>query len=103
MVLYLKALALFYRSVLPFTLLLSGLLLVAARFYGGTWPPPVAPLLFQKLLTFPAVIYLQAQFRPHQYWFYRNLHLSPRQLWGGVIAADTLLLLLVLLVARFLS
>lgn len=100
---YLKALALFYRSVLPFTLLLSGLLLAAARLYSGSWPPSVAALLFQKLLTFPAVIYLQAQFRPHQYWFYRNLHLSPRQLWGGVVATDTMLLLLALLLVRILS
>ena len=50
-------------------------------------------LLFIKLLTGPAVWYLAEQLRPHQYWFYLNLHASRGVLWGGVAVLDGLLFL----------
>ncbi|GAB3297323.1 hypothetical protein [Hymenobacter tenuis] len=103
MTLYLKALALFYRSVLVYTLLVSGLIIGSSLLPKfGNWPPPLVPVLLLKLLTFPPIIYLTSQFRPHQYWFYRNLHLSPRQLWGGVMLLDGVLFVLLVIVASLL-
>ncbi|SNR64390.1 MULTISPECIES: hypothetical protein [Hymenobacter] len=90
---YLRALGLFYRTVAPFTVVFS-LLIFAAAAVGPfpTWPLPLtAGLLLTKLGTFLVIWYLSAQLRPHQYWFYLNLHIAPWQLWAGVLVADTLL------------
>lgn len=78
---YPRALVLFYRSVLPFTGLCSGIV-VGADGVG-------ARLLLLKLSTFPLVAYLVARMRPHHYWLYRNLHLAPWQLWAFVVLLDT--------------
>ena len=91
---WLRAVGLFYRSVAPFTVGLSVLLvgggLLPALFEGiagGSLPL----LVLIKLATAPVVWYLAEQTRPHQYWFYFNLGISRRRLWAGVFAVDTLL------------
>lgn len=91
-----RALALFYRSVLPFTAVVSAIMVGAdglgASLLGTTWPSALSPgLVLLKLSTFPVVAYLVGRMRPHQYWLYRNLHLAPGQLWAGVVVVDTLL------------
>lgn len=93
---YPRALSLFYRSVLPFTGLLSAILMgadgVGASLLGTPWPPPLsAGLVLLKLSTFPLVAYLVGRLRPHQYSFYRNLHLAPWHLWAFVVLLDTTL------------
>lgn len=100
MLIYLRAVGLLYRTMLPFTLLISGLILGSALLVGK-WPPQLFYLLLLKLSTFPVVIYLSAQFRPHQNWLFQNLHLTPRQLWAGIVVADSLLFLLLLRLAVF--
>ncbi|UYZ63499.1 hypothetical protein [Hymenobacter weizhouensis] len=70
---------------------LSILVVLSSWFVMGQLPR-LLPAVLLKLLTFPPVIYLTSKFRPNQYWLYRNLHLSPRQLWAGVVLADTALL-----------
>ncbi|WP_426492717.1 hypothetical protein [Hymenobacter sp. 102] len=100
---HLKALALFYRSVLGYTLAVSGLIIGSSLLpMFGNWPPRLVPLLLLKLITFPPVIYLLSQFRPHQYWFYRNLHLSPWQLWGSALLLDGVVFVLLVEAARLL-
>lgn len=91
---YLRALALFYRTLLPQTILLSALVLGATALGAGLlqlpWPPPLGPgLVLMKLGTFPLLVYLEHRLRPHQYWFYRNLHLAPWQLWAPLVVLDT--------------
>lgn len=92
----LRAVALFYRSVAPFMLGVSGLLLVAVllpALHEG-WGQGLLPaLLLIKLVTAPVVWYLSEQLRPGQYWFYFNLNVSRRRLWSGVVALDGLLFL----------
>ena len=87
----LRATGLFYRSVAPFMLGISGLLLLAVLLpairegrSGGLLPG----LLLAKLATAPVVWYLSEQLRPGQYWFYFNLNVSRRRLWAGVVALD---------------
>lgn len=83
----LRAVGLFYRSVAPFMLGVSGLLLLPALREG--WSGGLLPaLLLIKLTTAPVVWYLSEQLRPGQYWFYFNLHVSRRRLWSGVVALD---------------
>ncbi len=85
---YLRATALFYRTVVPFTLVASLLVLLMLLPFGGLrWP---STLLLCKLATFPLVWYLTQQLRPHQYWLYLNLSVRPWQLWLAVGALDTL-------------
>ena len=82
---------LFYRSVAPFMLGVSGLLLGAVMLPAlleGLGRNLVFRLLLAKLATAPVVWYLSEQLRPEQYWFYFNLHLSRRQLWAGVVLLD---------------
>ena len=92
----LRAVALFYRSIAPFMLGVSALVLLAvllpalAEGWGGGLLPA---LLLIKLATAPVVWYLSEQLRPGQYWFYYNLNISRRRLWGGVVALDGLLFL----------
>ncbi|OWP61393.1 hypothetical protein CDA63_19645 [Hymenobacter amundsenii] len=91
---YLRALALFYRTLLPQTAVSSVLVLgvtgLGAALLQLPWPPPLGPgLLLMKLGTFPLVAYLEHRLRPHQYWFYRNLHLARWQLWTPLVVADT--------------
>ena len=87
----LRATGLFYRSVAPFMLGISGLLLLAVLLpalhegWGGGLLPA---LLCIKLATAPVVWYLSEQLRPGQYWFYFNLNVSRRRLWAGVVALD---------------
>ena len=92
---YLRAQALFYRLLLPQTLLLSAVVLgvtwLGAAVLDTPWPPRLGPgLVLMKLGTFPLVAYLEQRLRPGQRWLFRNLHLSPRQLWAPVVALDTL-------------
>ena len=90
----LRAVALFYRSVAPFMVGVSALILLAVLlpalregWSGGLLPA----LLLVKLATAPVVWYLSEQLRPGQYWFYFNLNISRRRLWGAVVALDGLL------------
>lgn len=93
---YLRPLGLYYQSVAPFTLGVSGLILAAPLLLDNPFPGPLGVGLGQQLASVPVLIYLIGQFRPQQYWLYRNLHLAPWQLWTGV----TLLNLVVLTVAH---
>ncbi|MFD2785209.1 hypothetical protein [Hymenobacter rubripertinctus] len=91
---YLRALALFYRLLLPQTALLSAVVLGATWLGAGLlntpWPPRLGPgLVLMKLATFPVVAYLGQRLRPEQHWLFRNLHLSPGQLWAPVLVLDT--------------
>ena len=87
----LRAVGLFYRSVAPFMLGISGLILVAVLLpavHEG-WSRGLLPgLLLAKLTTAPVVWYLSEQLRPGQYWLYFNLHVSRRRLWAGVVVLD---------------
>ncbi|GAB3590609.1 hypothetical protein [Hymenobacter daeguensis] len=87
---------LFYRSVAPFMLGISGLILAAVllpAIYEGRARGIVPALLLAKLATAPVVWLLAERLRPHQYWFYFNLNISRRQLWSGVVVLDGLLFL----------
>ena len=92
----LRAIVLFYRSLAPFTLGITALIL------GFVWLPAlhegragVLPtLLLVKLATGPAVWYLSERMSPDQYWLYYNLGLSRRFLWTGVAVLDGIILFL---------
>ena len=87
----LRAVGLFYRSVAPFMLGISGLILLAVLLPATRegWSGGLLPaLLLIKLATAPVVWYLSEQLRPGQYWLYFNLHISRRRLWAGVVALD---------------
>ena len=87
----LRAVGLFYRSVAPFMLGVSGLLLLAVllpALLEGFAHNLIFRLLLAKLATAPVVWYLSEQLRPGQYWFYFNLHMSRRRLWASVVALD---------------
>ena len=87
----LRAVGLFYRSVAPFMLGISGLLLLAVlvpALREGFTHGLIFRLLLAKLATAPVVWYLSEQLRPGQYWFYFNLNVSRRRLWAGVVALD---------------
>ena len=87
----LRAVCLFYRSVAPFMLGVSGLILLAVllpALLEGFTHDLIFRLLLIKLATVPVVWYLSEQLRPGQYWFYFNLHISRRRLWAGVVALD---------------
>ena len=98
----LRAVLLFYRSVAPFMLLISALILWCvyslpcskAGPREGYWPQ----LVLIKLMTGPVVWYLAERMRPNQYWFYYNLGVSRRFLWGGVAVLDGLLFIGLMLV-----
>ncbi len=91
-----RAVLLFYRTVAPFMLGISGLILAAVLFpalHEG-WGTGLLPaILLAKLATAPVVWYLSEQLRPGQYWFYFNLGVSRRRLWSGVVALDGVLFL----------
>ena len=92
----LRAVGLFYRSVAPFMLGVSGLLLLAVlvpALLEGFTHDLIFRLLLAKLATTPVVWYLSEQLRPGQYWFYFNLNVSRRRLWAGVVALDGALFL----------
>ena len=91
-----RAVGLFYRSVAPFMLGISGLLLCAVlvpALLEGLTHDLIFRLLLAKLATAPVVWYLSEQLRPGQYWFYFNLNMSRRRLWGAVITLDGILFL----------
>ena len=92
----LRAITLFYRSVAPFMAGISALILLAVllpALHEG-WGSSLLPaLVLAKLATAPVVWYLSEQLRPGQYWFYFNLNVSRRRLWGVVVALDGLLFL----------
>jgi hypothetical protein len=86
--------ALFYRSVAPFMVGVSALILLAVLLPALVegWGRNLLPKrLLIKLATAPVVWYLSGQLRPGQYWFYFNLNMSRRRLWAGVVALDGLL------------
>lgn len=90
----LRAVLLFYRSVAPFTLgisalIICGVLLPALQEGGAAGLLPM--LVLVKVGTGPVVWYLSERTRPHQYWFYHNLGVSRRHLWAGVALLDGLL------------
>ncbi len=88
---YLRALSLFYRSVMPFVVAFS-LLIIGTSIPFGNWPLQLGgAVLFMKLITFPVIKYLSEQRRPHQYWLYLNLHIVPWHLWAGIVVLDTAL------------
>ncbi len=90
------AILLFYRSIAPFMLGISGLLLGALlvpALLEGRGGGLLPALLLIKLATAPVVWYLSEQLRPGQYWFYFNLNISRRRLWAGVVLLDGLVLL----------
>ena len=92
----LRAVGLFYRSVAPFTLGVSALLLLAVlvpALLEGFAHNLIFRLLLAKLAIAPVVWYLSEQLRPGQYWFYFNLNMSRRRLWAGVVALDAALFL----------
>ena len=87
----LRATLLFYRSVAPFMLGISGLLLSAVlvpALLEGFTHDLVFRLLLVKLATAPVVWYLAEQLRPGQYWFYFNLNIARGPLWMSVVALD---------------
>jgi hypothetical protein len=87
---YLRALFLFYRTLLP-SLSLFSLLILDTSVPFGNWPLQLSvSVLFMKLITFPLVWYLLGQMRPNQYWLYLNLHIAPWQLWIGIVLLDTM-------------
>lgn len=90
----LRAVLLFYRSVAPFMMGISGLILGAVLLPAllEGWSAGLLPgLLLIKLATAPVVWYLSEQLRPGQYWFYFNLGIPRQQLWGGVVVFDGLI------------
>lgn len=92
----LRAVALYYRSVAPFMLSITALLIGCVQLPGlyEGWAKGALPTLVGiKLLTAPAVWYLAEQLRPHQYWLYYNLGASRGLLWAGVVGLDGLLFL----------
>ena len=92
----LRAVGLFYRSIAPFMLGISGLLLLAVMvpaLLEGFTHGLISRLLLAKLATAPVVWYLSEQLRPGQYWFYYNLNMSRRRLWSAVVVLDGLLFL----------
>jgi hypothetical protein len=87
----LRAVGLFYRSVAPFMLGISGLLLLAVllpAIHEGWSDGLLLGLLLTKLATAPVVWYLSEQLRPGQYWFYFNLNISRWRLWSAVVTLD---------------
>ncbi len=92
----LRAVLLFYRSVAPFMLGVSGLIIGAVllpALHEGRASGLLPMLLLIKLTTGPVVWYLSERMRPNQYWFYFNLGVSRGFLWGGTVVLDGLLLL----------
>ena len=86
-----RAVGMFYRSVAPFMLGISGLLLLAVlvpALLEGLTHDLIFRLLLAKLATTPVVWYLAEQLRPGQYWFYFNLNMSRQRLWGAVVTLD---------------
>ena len=98
----LRAVLLFYRSVAPFMLLISALILGCvlrpALLEGWAGGGILPQLVLIKLMTGPVVWYLAERMRPNQYWFYYNLGISLRFLWGGVAVLDGLLFIGLMLV-----
>lgn len=91
-----RAMLLFYYSVAPFMLGVSALIILCVLvpvLHEGRAAGLLPGLLLLKLATGPVVWYLSEQMRPNQYWFYFNLGVSRRNLWGGVVLLDGLLFL----------
>ncbi|AMJ66556.1 hypothetical protein AXW84_14800 [Hymenobacter sp. PAMC 26628] len=91
-----RAVWLFYRSVAPFMVGISALILLVVLWpalHEGWASGLVLKLLLVKLAMGPAAWYLSEQLRPNQYWFYFNLGASRRLLWGGLVVLDGLLFL----------
>ena len=99
-----RAILLFYRSVAPFTLGITALLVGAVLLpllHEGLASGKLPGLALAKLLTSPVVWYLAERTRPNQYWFYYNLGVSRGRLWAGVVVLDGLIFLgIVLAVVR---
>jgi len=85
------AVGLFYRSVAPFMVGISVLILLVVLWpalHEGWASGLLLKLLLVKLITAPAAWYLSEQMRPDQYWFYFNLGVSRRFLWLGLVLLD---------------
>ena len=92
----LRAVWLLYRSVAPFMVGISALILLIILWpalHEGWASGLLLKLLLIKLVTGPAAWYLSEQLRPNQYWFYFNLGASRRFLWAGLILLDSFLFL----------
>jgi hypothetical protein len=93
----LRAVLLFYRSVLPFMWLISALIVclvwLPARLGGWAGNSIWLKLLLIKLATAPAVWYLSERMRPAQYWLYYNMGVSRQYLWTGLLVLDSLFFL----------
>jgi hypothetical protein len=91
-----RAVLLFYRSVAPFmlgiTALIVGGVLMPALLEGSA-RGLLLTLVLGKLITMPVAWYLSEQMRPDQYWFFYNLGISRLRLWAGVVSLDGLLFL----------
>ena len=90
---WLRAVFLFYRTLAPFALGITGLLIgcvLVPLLHAGLASGLLPKLLLAKLLTEPVVWYLSEQMRPDQYWFYYNLGVPRKHLWAGVAVLDGL-------------
>ena len=91
-----RAVWLFYRSVAPFTLGSTGLLIsfvMVPLLHEGKASGKLPLLTVVKLLIGPVVWYLTEQMQPNQYWFFYNLGLSRGRLWAGVAVLDGIIFL----------
>jgi hypothetical protein len=94
---------LFYRTQFP-ALSLFSLLILGTSIPFGNWPLHLSgSTLLMKLVTFPVVWYLSGQMRPNQYWLYLNLHITPWQLWLGVVLLDAVVFGVVVVLLRQLA
>ena len=92
----LRAILLFYRSVAPFMLGVSALIVggvLVPAMHDGLAVGLVPGLVLLKLATGPVVWYLSERMQSNQYWFYYNLGLSRRFLWVSIVLLDGALFL----------
>ena len=91
---WLRAVLLFYRSVVWFTGAITGLILGAGllpALHEGLGKGALPKIILIKLMTGPVVWYLAERTRPHHYWFYFILGISRAGLWAGAMVLDGLL------------
>lgn len=82
----------YYRSFAPFNILLTGV--CAYLLWSLRVDDVMAFLFFLKIAALAASIYLTSILRPHEIYYYRNLEIPRRLLWGVAVAADLFLFFL---------